>query len=71
MYRNLRAEMAREGIDYEDIAKALGVSQSTVSRKMNGQGKFFYDETLAIRNKFFPDCTLEYLFEKNEQLITA
>lgn len=71
MYRNLRAEMAREGVTIDDIAKALGAQHSTVSRKMNGHSKFFYDEADAIRNHFFPQCSLEYLFEKSGQLITA
>lgn len=63
MHKNLRAEMAREGITIGDIAEFLGVRHATISDKVNGKFRFYYDEALAIKNRFFPNCSLEYLFE--------
>ena len=66
MYMNLRAEMARGNIDMFDIAKHLNVRYATVCDKMNGKYRFYYDEALDIKNKFFPKYSLEYLFESEE-----
>lgn len=67
LYKNLRAEMARNSLTRIDIAKALGVRLATVSDKMNGKSRFFFDEATQIRDCFFPHCDLEYLFEKDDE----
>ncbi|MDQ0254892.1 plasmid maintenance system antidote protein VapI [Evansella vedderi] len=60
--------MAREGISMVDIAELLNVRYATVNDKVNGKYRFYYDEALKIKEAFFPNCTLEYLFENdNEQ----
>ena len=59
---NLRAEMARIGIKQKDVAKLLGVSELTVSKKMSGKSSFTIDEAFLIKEKFFPDLSLDYLF---------
>ena len=63
MYRNLRAEMARNDVTIKDIAESLGVRHATICDKLNGKYRFYYDEAYAIKTRFFPDCELEYLFE--------
>lgn len=68
MYRNLRAEMARESITMVDISEYLNVRYATVNDKVNGKYRFYYDEALMIKKHFFPNCSLEYLFEKEEQV---
>lgn len=67
MYRNLRAEMARNGLTMGDLAKALNVRRATISDKINGKYRFYYDECLKIKKTFFPDLSIEYLFEKDEE----
>lgn len=64
MYKNLRAEMARNGVTIGDMAKALGVRYATVNDKLNGRFRFYYDEALKIKKLFFPECELEYLFDQ-------
>lgn len=59
---NLRAEMSRIGIRQRDIAKLLGVSELTVSKKMNGKSSFTIDEAFLIQKTFFPNLSLDYLF---------
>lgn len=66
MLRNLKAEMTRKDINAEVIAKTLGVTERTVRNKIDGATGFSFFETLKIREKHFPDLTLEYLFEKTD-----
>lgn len=66
MYRNLEAEMAREGITRKDLAETLGVRYATIIDKMKGRYSFTLDEAFIIRNKFFPHLSFEYLFERDE-----
>ncbi|MEK3729658.1 MULTISPECIES: helix-turn-helix transcriptional regulator [unclassified Lysinibacillus] len=68
MYKNLRAEMAREGITMVDISEFLNVRYATVNDKVNGKYRFYYDEALMIKKHFFPQCSLEYLFEKEDEV---
>ena len=63
MYRNLEAEMVRRGVSRLDIADAIQKRYQAVSLKLNGKSKFTLDETIAIKNKFFPDCDVEFLFD--------
>jgi plasmid maintenance system antidote protein VapI len=67
MHRNLRAEMAREGITMVDIADFLNLRYATVNEKVNGKYRFYYDEALKIKQRFFPDRSLEYLFANDKQ----
>lgn len=66
MYRNLAAEKARFGITNEQFARAIGKSRDTIDKKMSGGIEWRLREMLAIRDKFFPKCTLDYLFAKTE-----
>lgn len=65
-YINLEAEMARKGLAKKDIAKTLGVRAATVYDKLKGKYPFTLDEVLKIKNKHFPEFTLEYLFYREE-----
>ncbi|TDQ39193.1 helix-turn-helix domain-containing protein [Aureibacillus halotolerans] len=62
MHKNLRAEMARNGVTMENVSKLLGVRLATVSDKVNGKYRFYYDEAHTIKHHFFPECSIEYLF---------
>lgn len=63
MYPNLRSEMARKSLMVSDLASHLNLRYATVSDKMNGKYRFYYDEALEIKNTFFPKYSLEYLFD--------
>ncbi|MBC8581495.1 helix-turn-helix domain-containing protein [Zhenhengia yiwuensis] len=62
MFRNLKAEMGRNSIRAKDIAKALNVREATISFKMNGKSDFTFNEAKQIKEIFFPDLDIEYLF---------
>lgn len=59
---NLEAEMKRKSISRMDIANLLGVSYSTIHSRFNGNSEWLYSECTLIRDTYFPDCTLDYLF---------
>lgn len=67
MYRNLKAEKARNNVTNEKIATCLGVRKATISDKLNGRSRFFFDECLKIKQEFFPELPLEYLFDNSDQ----
>ena len=64
MYKNLKAEMAKNSVRGKDIAKALGTRQATISSRLTGKTEFSYKEAKRIKDTFFPDVELEYLFEE-------
>lgn len=66
MYQNLRAEMARKGLTIQDLANTLGVRYATACDKLNGKYRFYYDEAKKIKDVHFPECDIEYLFEKQK-----
>ena len=68
MFNNLLAEMVRNKISKRDIATCLEVSEKTARNYLNGSTKISWNDTLKIKNTYFPNLSLEYLFEiKDEQ----
>lgn len=65
MFRNLLAEMSRQGITRRDIAACLGVSEKTARSYINGTSKISWQDTLKIRRTFFPNLDIEYLFQSD------
>lgn len=64
--KNLKAEMERYGITILDIQLLLGVSERTVRNKLSGETDFTYPEALKIRDAFFPNYRMEYLFYRDD-----
>lgn len=70
LYPNLNAEMARYRIKRKDIAdKFYNGRVATVSERLNGKYPMDIDEAIAIRDEFFPNLTIDYLFDKNARVI--
>lgn len=66
MFPNLEAEMARGKITQSSIAALLGITPTTLSFKLNGKSPILLKECVKIKNGFFPDKTLDYLFATEE-----
>lgn len=66
MYKNLKAEMARENVTNEEIANAIERNEKTFRNKLMGITSFTLSESMKIRDTFFPKLELEYLFEQSE-----
>lgn len=53
MYPNLEAEKSRNKVTNKDIARVLGIDESTVSAKFNSYDRLKFSEAKAIRDNFF------------------
>lgn len=60
--KNLEAEMKRIGVSRNDVAELLSLSYSTIHSRFNGESQWLYKECISIRNKWFSDMELTYLF---------
>lgn len=65
MFPNLKAEMARRNIKVTDLASSIGVTPKTVYNRLSGRTEFTLSEMLTIKRRYFPDLTLDYLFNKD------
>lgn len=65
MYPNLDAEMARKGLKRKDLAEFFNNRIPSVSEKLNGKYPLLLDEAHRIKMEHFPECSLDYLFERN------
>lgn len=66
MLHNLKAEIVRHNIKKTEIAKCLNIGNRTLYGKIKGETKFTTDEAFKIQKTFFPECTLDYLFEQSD-----
>ncbi|ASS38494.1 hypothetical protein AXF17_02180 [Mogibacterium pumilum] len=62
MFKNLQKEMKEQHISNRDIARAIGKDERSISNKLSGRTDFTRIEMFTIRDTFFPEMTLEYLF---------
>ena len=66
MFENLKAEMARADISIMDFSKdeEIGLSYETLRNKFSGKTEWNKREMWLIKKKYFPQCSIEYLFEQ-------
>jgi len=62
MYKNLKAEMTRAEITQRELAKALGIHENSARNKLIGMSAFTVEEAFIIKNRFFKNIELDYLF---------
>jgi len=48
-FPNVKAEMARNGVTIEELAKEMGISPTTLSNKLNGHYDLWLNECHQIR----------------------
>lgn len=65
MRKNLLKRMIDVGIDRNDIAKLLNISNKTAKLKISGEADFKWSEIVKIKNAYFKNDSFEELF-KNE-----
>lgn len=63
IFPNLRAEMARKGVEVQDIATQIGVVRTTAGQKLSGKYELRLSEALKI-GELFPEVDMRKLFEK-------
>lgn len=72
-YPNLKAEIARSGLTYNDILKRgkedgrLNCTISTLSLKINGKAEFTLSESVALKEIIGTDLSLNELFKSGSE----
>lgn len=66
MLSNLENVRKEKGVSLVDIADLLHVRYQTVSDKINGNSSFKFQEAVEIKQKFFPEFDLEFLFQQDD-----
>ena len=67
MARNLKNVMRQKDVAIVDIANLLQVRAQTASDKINGLYDFKFGEAITIREAFFKEYTLEFLFSDEKE----
>lgn len=66
MYKNLAHEMKQRKVSQLMLSNLLDIRPATVSDKINGNSKFYFDEALRVKKVFFDNLDIEYLFKTDE-----
>jgi transcriptional regulator with XRE-family HTH domain len=66
---NVRAEMARQQIRQSDVARALGIGQASVSRKLAGEVPFDVGQIVDLAVLF--GVSTARLFEHSDEGVSA
>ena len=57
MYTNLKVELIKKSLTQKEIADYIGIHKIS-------NGSFSVEEAFKIKERFFPECDLEYLFKR-------
>lgn len=63
-YKNLITELNAHNFTYTTLAKLLGLSITSISRKMSGKRNFTLEEMVVIKNLLGSDMSVEELFKR-------
>lgn len=68
MFPNLNAEMGRDKLTIKDLAEISGINYESLKLKLRGVTEFKLCEMISIKKKAFPNKSLDYLFETDEEV---
>lgn len=71
MFLNLEYEMKKLGYDSASLSELLKISRKAATNRLSGKTAFVLEEILKIKETWFPEKSLEYLFEKNIKKMPA
>jgi len=63
LFRNLKAEMARQGISNKSLAEHLNITDRALRNKLSGASEFTWEQVCKIQTELFPHMNKDYLFE--------
>ena len=66
MRKNLEQIRREKDVSLTDMADLINVKSQTIREKIDGNSDFKFGEALIIRNKFFPEYDMVYLFSDEE-----
>ncbi len=61
-YLGILNEIQKRNLKHKAIQEYLGISKTMLSRKLHGKSVITVDEAIKIKDKFFPDMTVDKLF---------
>lgn len=67
MFSNLNSEMGRLKLSIKKMSELSGINYETLKLKLRGVTEFKLDEMISIKRNIFPDKTLDYLFQTDEE----
>lgn len=67
--KNIRAEMARNGMGIGSLAEYLGLSTNSTSWKLQGKREFTLTELCKLADKF--NVSIDYLAERSANTQTS
>ena len=67
MFPNLNAEMGRAKLTIKSLAEISDISYESLKLKLRGVTEFKLGEMLSIKKNAFPDKSLDYLFQTDEE----
>ena len=67
MFPNLNAEMGREKLTIKDLSEKSTIHYGSLKLKIRGVTEFKLGEMVSIKKKVFPDKSLDYLFETDDE----
>ncbi|TDM15723.1 helix-turn-helix domain-containing protein [Macrococcus bovicus] len=71
MLTNLEKVRKEKGVSLVDMADVLKLRYQTVSDKINGVSDFKFGEAVLIKNTFFPEYEIEFLFARENEFQEA
>lgn len=67
MFLILKSEMLKKGVTTKDIASVMGLTERSVRSRLNGAISWRWPEMRLIKNSFFKDFSIEYLFSDDAE----
>lgn len=67
MLYNLANALRTKKITQSAVARTLGVTDKTLTNKLNGVTSFTVDEAFIINKNFLPEFTMDYLFATDDE----
>ena len=64
-FQILRGELKSIGVKQVEVADLLGMTNSNFNRKLAEAVPFTRDEMFAIRDRYFPGVTIDYIFQSD------
>ncbi len=65
-YKNLIGEIAKAEITKKELAEMLGIHWNSISNKLSGESSFTVDEAIKIRDCYFRNSLISYLFKRED-----
>lgn len=67
MLYNLANALRTKKITQSVVARTIGVTDKTLTNKLNGTTAFTVDEAFIINKNFLPEYTMDYLFATDDK----